>query len=125
MSILTQAQILEAIPEAAIDGFRFYGLRVIPHGSPIPEVGTILPNSWHNASECDWVEEDTELDGTCCFEIPSGVDVEFALGYACAWSFDEWAGICIIGSDFKGSDGIPEEGGLLLKAPVVLASMEF
>lgn len=98
--------------------YRRYGIRIERKA----KVGDILPNSWHNAYECDWVEEDTELDGTCVFFLQHADMDSFdsAIGYAASY----WPGeqrIVLVGSDSIGTTDVPEDGALCLRHPVVLA----
>ncbi len=98
--------------------YRYYGIRIERKA----KVGDTLPNSWHNADECDWVEEDTELDGTCVFYLQhADLDsLERALGFAASY----WPGsqrVVLVGADSIGTTDVPEDGAYCLRRPVVLA----
>jgi len=112
---VNRAQIEEILDRGE---YRRYGIRIERKA----KVGDILPNSWHNADECDWVEEDTELDGTCVFFLQHADMDSFdsAIGYAASY----WPGeqrIVLVGSDSIGTTDVPEDGALCLRHPVVLA----
>jgi hypothetical protein len=101
--------------------YRYYGIRIEPDA----RIGDVLPNSWHNAVECDWVDEDTELDGTCCFFLNHAdmESLESALSYASSY----WPGlkrIALIGSNQIGTTDVPEDGAHCLCDAVVLAVWE-
>lgn len=110
---------IEAILEAG--EYRHYGIRIEPGA----EVGEVLGNSWHNAADCDWVEEDTELDGTCCFFLqhPDFDSLQSALSYAsCYWPGPQR--IVLLGSNAIGSTDVPEDGAHCLRSPRVLTAWE-
>ena len=84
--------------------FRYHGIRVL--SATAAKVGDILSNSWHPASDCDWVDVDTELDGTCCFEIQGG-NVESAIGYVASyWPGEQILALAIIYLTDHESSGI-------------------
>ena len=99
--------------------YRNYGIRIEPRA----EIGTVLPNSWHNAADCEWVKEDTELDGACCFFLQhaSMDSLQSALSYAaCYWPGEQR--IVLLGSDAIGTTDVPEDGAHCLCTPKVLAA---
>ena len=102
-----------------------YGLRLIMNGE-IPEVGTKLANSWHPASECDWLEEDQELPGSYCFLMRD--DSSESEAAARGWAESYWPGMpaVIIGGRLVAASeygGLPEDGaGILADAVVVRAA---
>jgi hypothetical protein len=108
--------------ESAMEGFRHYGIRV---EFEVRGVGQVLPNSWHPVSECDWLEEDTELDGACCFEIQGSVSAALRLAHS---FWPDATMFTLIGSDFQGdpapAGGLPEDGAVLLCEPTVLAFVQ-
>ena len=103
----------------------YYGVRV--GCGQAPAVGTTLGNSFHNCDSCDWVELDTELDGSCCFDV-QGFDAEEAISMALSyWPDSEWAALLSskeIGDASK-DGGLPEQTAILLKSPTVLAVRRF
>jgi hypothetical protein len=105
--------------ESKLSGFRYYGVRV---EFKERKEGDVLPNSWHPVSECDWLTEDTELDGTCCFEVQDSVAATLRLAHS---FWPRATGYSLIGSDSLGdaapAGGLPEDGAILLQSPVVLA----
>lgn len=112
------AEIAEAF-DSKLTGFLHYGIRAECKERAI---GAALPNSWHPAGECDWIEEDTELDGTCCFEVQN-FDIAAALRLAHSF-WPSAAGYSLIGSNHLGdaeqAGGLPEDGAILLQSPIVL-----
>ena len=99
-----------------------YGIRT---SNGTEQVGQMLPNSWHTIEACDWVEKDTELDGTCCFEIADDGEKEVARGIRAVHSF--WPNaigyILIAGSeegDAARDGGLPEDGAILIRRAEVL-----
>lgn len=95
-------------------------IRKVPE-SEIPAIGSALPNSWHNASECDWVEEDTELDGTCGFEIQHPGDPE-SFRTALDFAASQWPGRTLIAliEGQRGDSDVPEDGGCCVRGAVVI-----
>ena len=118
--IANLAESFEAAMEASDS--RYFGIRIECEPRT---VGEILSNSWHPASECDWVEADTELDGACCFEVQASVSaaIRAALSY---WPNPN--GISLIGGQEKGdpepAGGIPEDSAILIRQPRILAFAE-
>lgn len=106
--------------------YRYLGVRLLDSSRELPAIGSALPNSWHNALDCDWIDENTEIDGTCCFELqsPDEAGLRDALGYMdCCWVGTKI--VALIGSNSKNHDAeIPEEGSAALRNPVVLAIWE-
>ena len=100
--------------------FRHLAVRI--HYGAAPAIGSEIPNSWHNSDECDWVDENTELDGACCF--PLDAKDEDSIRNAIAFAGAQWPGnqtILLIGSNSRGEMSVPEDGGGLLCSPTVLA----
>jgi len=113
---------IEQILDANCGTFRYFGIRIV---YAEVQVGETLENSWHNASDCDWVEVDTELDGTCCFSMAHAdlVSLESAVGFAsCYWPGTQQ--IALVAANSKGEGEVPEDGACLLRNPVVLAIWE-
>lgn len=98
-----------------------YGLRVIH--SELPAIGEKLENSWHPADACDWLTEDQELPGSCCFLMRdnSPEAEQEARGWAdCYWPGA--AAVVIAGRLVPATEygGLPEDGaGVLADAVVV------
>lgn len=100
--------------------YRVFGIRHLNDSTVA--IGEQLPNSWHNVAECDWIEEDTELDGACCFLVEGG-DVKSAIGFC----FSQWPDaerFALIGGDCLGESEVPEDGGGVIKNAIVLAIFE-
>lgn len=85
-------------------------VRIVNPNNP-PAVDSILPPSWHPVSDCDWVCEDTELDGACGFELGHRDDPDSlidALGYAgCYWPGRQLFALI---EGYRGESNIPEQG---------------
>ena len=120
--MLSISEISEIFDER-MAGFRHYGVRA-ENGERT--LGEILPNSWHPAFACEWLDEDTELDGSCAFEV-QGAGAASAIRMALMY-WPDATGFSLIGSDDLGdaepAGGLPEEGAILLRKPSVLAFMK-
>lgn len=99
---------------------KVYGVRVGTGDAPI--IGSELAQSWHNAGECDWIEESAQLDGTCAFEV-QGMDARSAIRYALSyWPESEW--IALLEAEERGRSEVPEDGAFTMRRPRVVAVVE-
>lgn len=103
-----------------------YGIRT---ANGTEEIGQIMPNSYHDPISCEWVEELTELDGCCAFEISDDSDEKIAEGIRACRSFwpsaDSYLLVC---GDREGDasrdGGLPEDGAILIRDAKVVRILE-
>jgi hypothetical protein len=102
-----------------------YGIRT---ATETEEIGQIMPNSFHDPISCDWVDELTELDGTCCFEIADDSEEKIAEGIRACKSYwpDSSSFLLIEGleGDAARNGGLPEDGAILIREARVLRIIE-
>lgn len=99
-----------------------YGIRT---ANGTEEVGQLMQNSYHDPLSCDWVEELTELDGTCCFEISDDSEDEIGRGIRAAQSYwpdvERFVLICGLSEgDASRDGGLPEDGAILIREAKVV-----
>lgn len=99
---------------------KIYGIRV--GGGERPQIGAILPPSMHSAGECDWLQENERLSGTCAFEV-QGLQADAAIRFALSfWPSSEW--IALLEADAAGNDFVPEDGAFTMREPRVVKVIE-
>jgi hypothetical protein len=99
-----------------------YGIRT---SNGDEQIGQVLPNSFHEPISCDWVEELTELDGTCCFEISDDSEEKIAEGIrACRSFWPSTESYLLISGEREGDaardGGLPEDGAILIRKAQVM-----